>query len=308
MLNKFQIGHYTDLQNGTGCTVIIPPPENVCSAVAMGASPGSREFALLQPDKKIQAISALLLTGGSAFGLNAAGGVVEELEARGIGYKTGFGIVPIVPAAVIFDLNIGNGKVRPGHQEGRIAVKAASFNNLESGNTGAGTGALVGKWAGMESAMKGGLGISRLEHGALSVSVVAVVNAVGDIINKNGEILSGAFKGGQFLASDDPKKRWGQPAVGFGENTMLIAVLTNARISKEKAAYLAQRAHLGIARRTAPSHTSFDGDTAFVISSNEVEASIDTVSAVVIEAVENAIINAVVTAGPLFNFPSAKSV
>ncbi|MCB0284224.1 MAG: P1 family peptidase [Calditrichaeota bacterium] len=308
MLNIFKIGHYTDLQNGTGCTVIIPPAENVSAAVAMGASPGSREYALMQPDKKIQSISALLLTGGSAYGLAAATGVVDALEAQGIGYKTGFGIVPIVPAAVIFDLNIGNGKIRPGHREGEAAVKAACYNNIENGNVGAGTGALVGKWAGMDSAMKGGLGIGQVEHGVLKTSAVAVVNAVGDIINKNGEILSGAVKDGQFLASSDPKKRWGAPAVGLAENTMLIAVLTNARINKQNAAYLAQRGHLGITRRTDPSHTSFDGDTAFVISSNEVEAPLDTISAVVIEAVENAIIDAVVSADPLFNFPSVKSI
>ena len=256
----------------------------------MGASPGSREYALLQPNQKIEAINALLLTGGSAFGLSAADGVVQELESQKIGYKTPFALVPIVPGAVIFDLNIGNGKIRPGKEQGRIAVKEARFNNSQSGTIGAGTGATVGKWAGLDCAMKGGLGVSEMQYGDLKVAAVLVVNSVGDIIDRNGNIIAGAQKQRKFLAQDNPKKRWEEPALGPAENTVLCAVLTNAALTKQQANYLAGRAHFGIAKRIIPSHTSYDGDIAFVMAGNEVESTIDLLAAVTIKAVEEAIL------------------
>jgi L-aminopeptidase/D-esterase-like protein len=299
MLSSFKIGHYTDKKNGTGCTVIIPPNNNVCSAVALGASPGTREYALLQPDKKIESINALVLTGGSAFGLNAVTGVVEELEAREKGYQTPFGIVPIVPAAVIFDLSIGNGKIRPGLSEGKMALQNARFNNFKSGNIGAGTGATVGKWAGLEHAMKGGLGVAQIEHSNLKVCAVLIVNSVGDIIENDGKIIAGARKEGNFIAEDNPKKRWGEPILGLAENTVLCAILTNAILTKQQANYLAGRAHFGISKRIVPSHTSYDGDVAFVIASNDVETNIDTLTAITIEAVEQAILNGIKNAGTL---------
>ncbi len=305
MLNTFKIGHYTDKKNGTGCTVILPPKNNVCSAMAMGASPGTREYALLQPDKKIESINALVLTGGSAFGLNAVTGIVDELEARKEGYQTPFGIVPIVPAAVIFDLNIGNGKVRPGEHEGKMALQNCRFNNLVSGNIGAGTGATVGKWAGLENAMKGGLGMAQVEHGNLKACAVLVVNSVGDILDTQNKIISGAQKSGKFIAEDNPEKRWVEPVLGLAENTVLCAILTNASLTKQQAHYLAGRAHFGISKRIVPSHTSYDGDVAFVISSKEVETNIDTLSAITIEAVEQAILNAIKNTENLFGVPGS---
>ncbi len=304
MLNTFKIGHYTDIENGTGCTVILPPDNNVCSAAAMGASPGTREYALLQPDKKIESVTGLVLTGGSALGLNSASGIVQELESQNKGYKTSFGVVPIVPAAVIFDLNIGNGAIRPGNEQGKLAVKNAIVKNNQSGNIGAGTGATVGKWAGLDYAMKGGLGIAQIEHGKLKACAVLVVNSVGDIIDKNGKIIAGAQKDGKFLAKNDPKKRWGEPILGLAENTVLCAVLTNAALTKQQANYLAGRAHFGISKRIIPSHTSYDGDVAFVLASGEVETSIDILAAITIEAVEHAILNAVKNAKSLFGIPA----
>ena len=304
MLEKFKIGHYTDLENGTGCTVIIPPENSVCAASAMGASPGSREYALLQPDKKIQSVNALLLTGGSAFGLNAAAGIVHQLEKENIGYQTSYGVVPIVPAAVIFDLNVGNGSVRPGFNEGIEAVQNAAFNISYSGNIGAGTGATVGKWAGLENAMKGGLGVAQSEHGALKACAVLVVNSVGDILNNDGQILAGAQKNKSFFAQSDSKKRWGEPVVGLAENTVLCAILTNAKLSKQQAHYVAGRAHFGIAKRIIPSHTSYDGDIAFVMATGEYEASVDTVCSVAIDAIERAIVAAVINAQKLFSIIS----
>ena len=307
MLNTFKIGHYTDSMNGTGCSVILPPNYVVSSACAMGASPGTREYALLQPDKKIESINALVLTGGSAFGLNAADGVIQELEKEKKGYETSFGVVPIVPAAVIFDLNIGNGAIRPGSKEGKIALKNARFNNNHSGNIGAGTGATVGKWAGLDYAMKGGLGVAQIQHGDLKACAVLVVNSVGDITDRNGKIIAGAQKDGRFIAEDNQKKRWGEPIVGLAENTVLCAVLTNASLSKQQANYIACRTHFGISHRIIPSHTSYDGDVAFVMATKEVETSIDILAAITIEAVEQAILNAVQNAGPLLGIPAIKS-
>lgn len=308
MLNLFKIGHYTDKQNGTGCTVILTPEETVCSAYAFGASPGTREYALLQPDKKLQSINALLLTGGSAFGLAAANGVVEELEKKKQGYQTPWALVPIVPAAVIFDLNVGSASVRPGVEQGKIAVQKAIYNNSASGNVGAGTGATVGKWAGLDKAMKGGLGIHQAQFGDLKVCSLIVLNSVGDILDKSNMIIAGAHNKNGFLAEKNPYRRLGEPAPGFGENTVLCAVMTNALITKQQAYYLAKRAHFGLAKRIVPSHTSFDGDVSFVLSKGETEVNIDTLSALIIEAVEEAILNAVSSAEKLFDIPSARDL
>ncbi len=309
MLSQFKIGHYTNSDSATGCTVILPPDDVVASASVRGASPGTRELELLSPKRKISSIQALLLTGGSAFGLNAAQGVVEYLEERNIGYKTHYGIVPIVPAAVIFDLNIGDAKVRPTAADARLAAENAKYNNRMMGNIGAGTGATVGKWNGIERAMKGGLGISEITHGALKVAVVAVVNAVGDVIDKNGKILAGAIDvNNRFIANDNPHIRWGKPDVGLVENTVLCAVMTNAAVSKQQAHYLADRAHNGIARRIDPAHTSYDGDVTFVLAKPEKDADIDVISSMTVEAVEIAILEAVKNADPVFGFKSYKNL
>jgi len=308
MLKQFKIGHYSDIKNGTGCTVIIPPENSVCSAAVLGASPGTRELALLQADKKIQSINALLLTGGSAFGLNAAAGIVAELEHQNIGYKTNYGVVPIVPAAVIFDLNVGNGAIRPGPGEGKEALKNAVFDNFKCGNIGAGTGATIGKWAGLQNAMKGGFGVAQVEHGELKACAAVVLNSVGDVIARNGEILAGAYNNGKFMALNNPQSRWGEPVVGLAENTVLCAVMTNAQINKQQAAYLAGKAHFGIAHRIMPSHTSFDGDVAFVLSTSQIPAGIDTIASIIIESVENAIFEAVVNTTSLFGIKSLNDI
>jgi len=302
MLNAFKIGHYTDTQNATGCTVIVPPAGNVTSAIAKGASPGTREYALMMPDKKIKTIHALVLTGGSAFGLDAASGVMHELERQGTGYKTPFAVVPIVPAAVIYDLFLGDSRVRPGHKEGIAALNAASFQNEACGAIGAGTGATVGKWAGLDSAMKGGFGIASASFEGCLVSAALVVNSVGDVLKSNGEILAGAIDSKHaFIAAKNPLFRLRPPQISMAENTVLCAVMTNARMDKQGAQYLAERAHFGIARRVAPSHTSYDGDIAFVMSSNKVQAETDTVAALIIMAVERAIERAIRAARTIDN-------
>ncbi|MHB2154689.1 P1 family peptidase [Calditrichota bacterium GD2] len=309
MLDRLKIGHYTDTERGTGCTVVLPPSGNVCAACAFGAAPGTRELALLSPDKKIQEIHALVLTGGSAFGLNAAHGVMEELAKDGIGFKTHYGLVPIVPAAVIFDKNIGSAQAYPAVEDAKKAYRQAQFNNKEMGNVGAGTGATVGKWAGMEYAMKAGLGLSEIAFEGIRVLALTVVNAVGDVLDEKGDILAGAVNhSGHFLAATGKERRWGAPKIGMGANTVLTAVFTNFNCSKTEAHFLAKRAHLAIARKIEPPHTSFDGDVSFVCCLPEKDVTIDLAATLVMNAVEQSIENGVMAAERLLGFRSIHEI
>ena len=301
MLDHFKIGHFTDIENGTGCTVIIPPEDNVTSASAKGASPGSREYALLSPKRKIAKINALVLTGGSAFGLNCAHGVMESLAAKNIGYQTNFGIVPIVPAAVIFDKNVGSHDAYPKVKDAQSAFDAAVFQNFEQGNTGAGTGASVGKWRGIDHAMKSGLGIGSAEYKNVRVTAVSVVNAAADVLDERGCILAGAVDAdGSFIAEKNKFSRFDRTEAGMAENTVLTAVFTNTIISKQQAYHLAERAHFGIARRVEPSHTSYDGDIAFVISTPQEKADLDLTASMIVAAVEESVMNGVRKAETLY--------
>jgi len=305
MLDKYKIGHFTDLSKGTGCTVIVPPANNIASACVRGASPGTRELALLAPDKKVSRIDALVLTGGSAFGLGCAHGVMEALAKQNTGYETKYGVVPIVPAAVIFDKNIGDPKAYPTNENAEQALRQAKFSNDVMGSIGAGTGATIGKWLGMESAMKAGIGISNLKRDKISVSVLTVVNAVGDVIGYDGNIMAGAIDpNGNFYARDDSLLRWQESKMGMSANTVLSAVMINAKITKQQAYFLAERAHYGIARRIDPSHTSFDGDVVFVISSPQIETNIDLLSSMIVKSVEESIIKSVKHAKSLFGIKS----
>ncbi len=309
MISALKIGHFTDELKGTGCTVIVPPAGNIASACAFGAAPGTRELALLQPDKKVQEIHALVLTGGSAFGLACAQGVMEELALRGRGFKTAHGVVPIVPAAVVYDKNLGNALAFPDASAGKQALLSAQPDFELMGNIGAGTGVSVGKWAGLSHAMKSGLGIEFLSHGAIEVLALSVVNAVGDILNYDGSILAGALASdGSFLAKDAPQKRWQSPQVGMNQNTVLSAVFTNIKLDKIQAYFLAKRVHLAMARRIVPSHTSFDGDVSFVISLPQVEASIDLAAAIIGTAVEQSVINAVTSCSGMFGLKGFKDL
>ena len=300
MLNEFKVGHYTDIIGATGCTVIIPPEKNMSSAAARGASPGSREYALLSPKRKIGQLNALVLAGGSAFGLNCAHGVTEMLAKQGIGYHTNYGVVPIIPSAVIYDKNIGDASVYPTAQNAVEAVNNAVFNNNKMGNVGAGTGATIGKWRGMDHAIKGGIGIADKEYGKAKVTALTVVNAVGDVIDKDGCILAGAAaQDGTFLGKDDPFSRWDEKRVGLAENTVLTAVMTNVILSKQQAHFIAERAHHGIARRIEPSHTGYDGDISFTISSLQIEAKVDLLAMLVVAAVEDSIISGIKNAESL---------
>jgi L-aminopeptidase/D-esterase-like protein len=293
----FLVGHYTDGQALTGCTVVLCPAKTVGSCDIRGSSPGSRELALLASEKTMQEVHAILLTGGSAFGLAAADGVMKYLEEKGIGYETPWVKVPIVPAAVIFDLNIGDTNVRPGPGEGYQACLNANSEDVKEGNLGAGAGATVGKWGGPEYRMKGGVGSASMTDGDLVVGALAVVNCVGDVVDERGEVLAGARKeDGTFLVKENPLRRFALRRILPVTNTTLVVVATNAKLSKVEANRVAQRAQNGIARSIVPAHTSFDGDVTFALASGAVETDLDLVAEMGAEATAQAVRRAVRTA------------
>ena len=256
-----RVGHWTDPEGLTGCSVVLCPPGTIGSGEVRGGAPGTRETDLLRAGMLVQEVHAVLLTGGSAFGLAAADGVVRYLEERGIGFDAGVARVPIVPAAVLFDLGVGDARARPGPDQGYTACVAASVD-VDQGNVGAGTGATVAKVNGPEGAVKGGLGTSSRRDGDLVVSALVAVNAYGEVLDEQGEVLAGS----RLQAAEE-----GRPPP-TGTNTTIGVVATNAKLSKERAHLMALAAHEGIAEAVRPAHTIFDGDTVFSLATGETEA------------------------------------
>jgi L-aminopeptidase/D-esterase-like protein len=263
------VGHATDAEHLTGCTVVLCEAGAVAGGAVLGGAPGTRETDLLRPDAVVERVHAVLLTGGSAFGLAAADGVVRVLEARGIGFPTAAARVPVVPAAVLYDLGIGDAAVRPDAAMGEAACRAARSGRVEEGNAGAGAGATVGKLLGAETRMKGGVGTwsTRLPSG-VTVGAIVATNAFGDVVDpRTGAIVAGARdpKTGGFLGTA------ARLAAGMAwdrrpfEHTTIGVVATDAPLTKAGAARLAVAAHTGLARAVLPSHTSVDGDTFFVL-------------------------------------------
>lgn len=251
----FKVGHWTDAAGATGCTVVLPPAGNVTSCDIRGSSPSSRETELLHPDRKLTEVHALLLTGGSAFGLAAAQGVVEWLAEHGVGYQTAVTRVPIVPAAVIFDLRTADPKARPGPAAGRAACEAAA-EVTQVGPVGAGAGATVGKWAGFEHHARGGLAIGTASSGGLEVAALAVVNSVGDVIAADGSVLAGT-------SAPDPTYSAPARPQEVPTNTVLAVVATQASLDKRDVRFLAARGSDGITVSVRPAHTRYDGDVVF---------------------------------------------
>ncbi|MBM4159483.1 MAG: P1 family peptidase [Ignavibacteria bacterium] len=275
----FKVGHYTDSKAMTGCTVILCPPRTRASCEVRGNSPGSRELALLAPEKSMQEVHAILLTGGSAFGLAACDGVIRWLEEHRIGYQTPWARVPIVPAAVVFDLNVGSNMVRPDSAAGYKACESASAESIAEGNVGAGTGVTIGKWMGVEHWMKGGLGSSAFQIGPLTIGALAVVNAVGDVVGEGGNVLAGArASDGTFLGDREKHRPLARGKVLEDVNTTLAVVATNADFSKLELFRIAQRVHDGMARAIVPVHTSYDGDVSFALSCGGERADLDYVA------------------------------
>ena len=272
-----RVGHATDPVGLTGCTVVLCPPGTIGSGEVRGGAPGTRETDLLRPGMLVEEVHAVLLTGGSAFGLSAADGVMRFLEERGIGFDADVAKVPIVPAAVLFDLGVGDPNVRPIPSAGYAACHSASEDVVE-GSVGAGTGATVAKIRGLSHAMKGGVGTASVEEDGLMVGALFAVNALGEIVDTAWDLAHQS--GGRFTLGLGTQVRahverrfgmaWPESPVG---NTTIGVVATNARLSKERAHLLAIAAHDGLARAIRPSHTIWDGDTVFTLATGEVEAS-----------------------------------
>ncbi|MPZ69709.1 MAG: peptidase S58 family protein [Actinobacteria bacterium] len=288
----FKVGHYTDAEALTGCTVVLPPAGNVTSCDIRGSSPGSRELVLLDLDRRLTETHGIVLTGGSAFGLASADGVASWLAERGIGYQTPVATVPIVPAAVVFDLGSGDPMTRPGHAEGRAACDAATEAAVASGRVGAGSGTTVGKWAGFEFAAPGGLGFSRAEHGDAAVTALVVVNAVGDIMAADGSVLRGTS-----APAAEPKELLPDDK-DFPTNTVLALVAVEASLTKQEVRWLAGRGSDGITTVVRPAHTRYDGDVTFAVAAppraGSAPANLDILGPLATQAVAAAIRAAVV--------------
>jgi len=306
------VGHYTDKEGVTGCTVILCEGGAVAGVDVSGSSPGTRETELLRPGNLVEKVHAIVLSGGSAFGLDTAGGVMRYLEERGCGHETGFAKVPIVPAAIIFDLSIGNPKSRPGAEEGYQACLAATNTKVVEGCIGAGTGATVGKILGIERATKGGLGTaSQKVAGDVVVAALVVVNAFGDVVEpETWKIMAGPRKtgGGGFLSTSELFKGSCLRDETLPFNTVIGVVATNAKLSKSAANRLARLAQVGIARTIDPCHTMYDGDALFTLSLGEKEADINVLGIVAAEVVAESITRAILQAVTLAGVPAVRDL
>ena len=264
-----EVGQFTDTRRPTGCSVVIARDGAVAGVDVRGAAPGTRETDLLEPTHLVDRVHAIVLAGGSAWGLEAATGAVRWLEEQGVGFDVGVGRLPLVPAAVLFDLMVGDATVRPDAPAGYRACELASTNAPAEGNVGAGTGACVGKVFGMQRAMKCGIGTASVTVGGVTVGALIACNAVGDVIDPGtGKVIAGARtrSGKALIDSRRALLRGEAPAsVLAGSNTTIGVIATDATITKAQATRLATMAHDGLARTINPVHTMSDGDTLFVL-------------------------------------------
>jgi len=286
-----EVGHWTDLEAATGVTVINLPEPNLAVFEARGGAPGTRETALLAPSMKIETIQALVFAGGSAFGLAAADGVMTELATAGRGHPTPAGPVPIVPAAILYDLFVGE-NAPPDAAAGAAAYRSRSAGPVQLGTVGAGTGATVSKWQGFDNMKKAGIGSAATRVGTATLGVLAAVNAVGDVVGPDGTWITG----GPTLQAPEVE--------GFRENTTLVAVATDARLSKSDLLRLAVRAHDALAVTLRPAHTRYDGDIVFAVSCGEEDADLDVLGEAAFGAVAAAIVSSVREATPLAGIPT----
>jgi L-aminopeptidase/D-esterase-like protein len=308
-----RVGHWTDRRAATGCTVVLCEKGAVGGVDVRGGAPGTRETDLLRPGTLVQGIHAVVLTGGSAWGLDAAGGVMRYLEERGVGWAFGAGPVPVVVGAVLYDLGLGRSDVRPNAEAGYRACRAARAGALAQGSVGAGTGATLGKALGMERCLKGGLGTASealpSSAGDLVVGALVAVNCFGEVVDPaSGQVIAGPrADGGGFVSTVDVLRGLGQAPWG-GESTTLAVVATNARLTKEYACRLASVAHDGLARAIRPLHTMGDGDVVFTMATGETALEpmrYVALEALAAQAVERAVLKAVREARGLAGVPSA---
>jgi L-aminopeptidase/D-esterase-like protein len=309
MLGTIKVGHAGDEQALTGCTVFIPPPGTVGACEVRGGAPGTRETELLRPGFTVDGPSAVLLAGGSAFGLSAACGVMKYLEENGIGFPTPGGIVPIVSSAVIFDLDVGDGKVRPGPDMGYRACQAAQLDEESEGSVGVGLGATVGNVYGRARSTRGGFGIYRFHADGFKIEVAGVVNSFGDVVDSDGQVLGGVRdEKDKFVGAEKAICNATGLAPGCLQNTTLVVIATNAKLTCTEGARIALQGHNGIARAVRPSHTRYDGDTVFVLATGEVEAPPDAVEALAAMGTAEALRSGVMRASAGGGIPSARDL
>jgi L-aminopeptidase/D-esterase-like protein len=311
----FQVGHAQDTKGATGCTVILCPPGTVGGVDVRGSAAGTRQIDSLQPFHFVDEVHAVLLSGGSAFGLDSSGGVAEFLEEKSIGYQTSAGKVPIVPTAIIYDLGLGEGKVRPDKKMGFQACANAKAGPVSEGSIGAGTGASVGKLFGIPFATKGGIGTaSLLSPSGVIVGALVVVNAFGDVVDpQNRKIIAGARdpkNPDRFVDSAAMiKKGAAMPKWNAGfQNTTLGVIATNVKLSKRQTSKVAQMAQSGLVRTISPIHSTVDGDLVFALSTGEMQEDVNTIGLMAEEALALAVVRAIRSADGLGLLPAHKDL
>jgi L-aminopeptidase/D-esterase-like protein len=305
----FAVGHAEDAEHPTGVSVVLCPPGCTGGLAVMGSAAGTRQMDALQPGHLVQEVHAVVMSGGSSFGLAAASGAAAWLEERGRGLGLGPFTVPVVPAAVIFDLPLTGGRGRPGPELGRAACENAGRGPMARGNVGVGAGATVGKLFGAAQAMKGGVGGAALRLGGLAVGALAVVNAFGDVVDEKGRVLAGARAAPESLQPAGTEARYlaGQRREAFqpAQSTTLGVVCTNAALDKPAAAKLAQVAHHGLVRAIRPVHTTFDGDLVIALASGRAQADPNGLGVMAAHLMALAIRDAVAAAKGLPGLPAA---
>jgi len=308
-IQGISVGHFSDFEGLTGCTVVLAPAGVTASVDIRGGAPGTLETALLSPYSSVGELHGVLLTGGSAPGLGAAAGVTAFLREGGYGYRTRYSRIPLVAAAVIYDLGLGSASAYPQPGDAYQAAAAASAR-MEEGSVGAGTGATVGKILGKSGCMKGGVALSGIEvGGGVTVCALTVVNAFGDVIAEDGHILAGARSAGAFIDSKNLLLRMpGAPTFSVMENTTLTVVMTDARLDKIQCGIVARMSHDGLARAIDPVHTPVDGDCSFVLAAGRKESNVFQVGAAAAEVVAASVRRAVRVAGGLGDATALKDL
>lgn len=311
-IDGIKVGNAQDVEGATGCTVIICEEGATAGVDVRGGSPGTRETDLLDPQNLVDKIHAVILSGGSAFGLDAASGVMKYLEERDVGFDVQVTKVPIVCSAVLFDLVVGDYRVRPDLEMGYKACVNATNKECPNGNIVAGTGATVGKFLGLERAMKGGLGSYAIQIGDLKVGAIVAVNALGDIIDPyTGEILAGLLdeERNTLIGTENiMAEKYSEKKNIFSGNTTIGLVATNGIITKSEANKLASMSHNGYARSIRPAHSIFDGDTIFTMATGKIEADINVVGFLAARTMEGAVINAIKSSESAYGFKSYKEL
>jgi L-aminopeptidase/D-esterase-like protein len=302
-IEGIRIGHAQDLDAATGCTVLMGRKGMTAGVDVRGGAPGTRETDLLDPVNLVEQIHAVVLSGGSSFGLDAASGVMQYLEEQGIGFDGVVAKIPIVCAAVLFDLAVGDPRVRPDRQMGYAACVNAGLSGCTEGSVGAGTGATVGKILGMERCMKSGLGAYGLRTGDLEIGAMVAVNCLGDVIDpETGETLAGVLDEDRERCLNTEEimiQQFANRRMAFGGNTTIGIIVTNARLTKSEAKKVASMAHNGYGRTLRPAHSMFDGDTIFTLATGRVDTDVSVAGLLAARTMEQAVVRAVKLATPL---------